>query len=242
MTTNPYFNNWNSTSEQALIEDLIIESIKMYGMNVYYLPKTLEGYDELYGEDAKMSFNQAIPVEMYIKNVDSFGGDGSFLSKFNIEIRDQMTLTVARKRFANAVATAADIPRPNEGDLVYFPLNNKMFRIQYTDEKAIFYQLGGLQTWDLTMEVFEYSNERFNTGIAAIDEIETRYSTSLSSFAILTNDGKILVDQDGYSFVNSSYDEYIEDIDPFADNEEIQDEADEIIDFSEGNPWSETRY
>lgn len=217
MTTNPYFNNWNASNEQGLIEDLIIESIRMYGMNILYMPKTLVAFDEIYGEDKLMSFNRAIPVEMYIKNVDSFGGDGSFLSKFNIEVRDQLTLTVARKVFLNTVGGPATILRPNEGDLVYFPLNKKMFRIQYTDEKAIFYQLGSLQTWDLTLELYEYSHERFNTGIAEIDEIPSLYSAPG-----LPNDAPRF--------------------DPFDDSEEIQDEADDFLDFTESNPFGDKVY
>lgn len=240
MTTNSYFNNFASTAEQTLIEDLIIESIRMYGMNVFYLPKKINDFDEIYGEDAAVSYDRAIPVEMYIKNVDSFAGDGSFMSKFNIEIRDQMTLTVARKVFMNTVGTPSGILRPNEGDLIWFPLNNKIFKIQYSDEKAIFYQLGGLQTWDLTMEMFEYSNEKFTTGVAAIDALEARHSFDLTSFGILTSDGLHLADDGGFYIINSEYEATVEDeLDPFFDNEEIQTEADALLDFSEANPFGE---
>lgn len=218
MTTNQYFNNFNASNEQLLVEDLIVESIRMHGMDIMYLPKTLNDFDEIYGEDPIMSFDAAYPVEMYIKNVDGFGGDGDFLSKFNIEVRDQMTLTVARRSFGTAVATPANIKRPNEGDLVYFPLNNKMFRIQYADEKAIFFQFGTLQTWDLTVELYEYSHERFNTGIPLIDAIPDKYSTPAPG----------------------SPDEIA--LDPFEDNTEVQEEADDFIDFTEGNPFGERVY
>lgn len=240
MTTNPFFNNYSSANEQSLLEDLIIESIRMHGIDVYYLPKKTGEFDEIYGEDAAVSYDQAIPVEMYVKNVDSFGGDGSFMSKFNIEIRDQMTLTVARKVFQNTVGTPTGILRPNEGDLIWFPLNNKIFKLQYSDEKAMFYQLGGLQTWDLTMEMFEYSNEKFSTGIAAIDDIESRHSFALTSFAILTSGGLPITDDGGFYIINSEYEAATEDeLDPFFDNEEIQTEADALLDFSESNPFGE---
>jgi hypothetical protein len=236
MTISPFFNNYANVPEQTLVEDLIIESIKIHGMNVYYLPKTLVGFDKIYGEDSVMEFNSAIPIEMYIKNIDSFGGDGSFFSKFNIEIRDQLTLTVARRRFNQVIGTPNSIPRPNEGDLIYFPLNNKMFRIQYADEKAIFYQFGTLQTFDLTTEVYEYSNERFNTGIAVIDEIETRYSTGTAVSGIENDAGELITDSDGFPITS---DDYNTAVDPFDDSNELQNEADTIRDFSEDNPFAE---
>ncbi len=240
MTTNAFFNNFSSVAEQSLVEDLIIESIQMYGMNVYYLPKTLVGYDKVYGEDDVMEFNTAIPIEMYIKNIDAFGGDGSFLSKFNIEIRDQLTLTISKKRFGIVVGDPEDILRPNEGDLIYFPLNNKMFRIQYADEKAIFYQFGTLQTFDLTTELYEYSNERFNTGVSLIDAFEQTYSIGTGVFGLLTDDDLLLSDSDGYPLITG---EYAADADnPFDDSIQLEIEADDIIDFSEGNPFGERTY
>lgn len=237
MTTNPFFNNFNSTAEQSLLENLVIESIKIHGIQVYYLPKTLTGFDKIYGEDSTMEFNRAIPIEMYMTNIDSFGGDGSFFSKFNIEIRDQVTLAVATKRFLEAIP---DLLRPNEGDLVYFPLNNRIFRIHYADEKALFFPLGKLNTFNLTMEVFEYSNERFNTGIPLIDNIERTYSTSSEVDGIATDDNLSITDNNGWSISTDDGDDDYDD--PFSDNTAIQEESDDLIDFSEKDPWSEGRY
>ncbi len=240
MATNQYFNNYASANEQLLLEDLIIESIRMHGIDVYYLPKKTGNFDEIYGEDTAVSYDTAIPIEMYIKNVDSFGGDGSFMSKFNIEIRDQMTLTVARRVFTDTIGTPEGILRPNEGDLIWFPLNNKMFKLQYSDEKAMFYQLGDLQAWDLTVEMFEYSNEKFSTGIAIIDALEDIHSTALTSFAILTDAGLPITDDSGFYIINSEYEDMVEDqLDPFFDNSEIQAEADALLDFTEGNPFGD---
>lgn len=240
MTTNQYFNNYAAANEQLLLEDLIIESIRMHGIDVYYLPKKTGNFDEIYGEDSAVSYDTAIPIEMYIKNVDSFGGDGSFMSKFNIEIRDQMTLTVARRVFRDTVGTPEGILRPNEGDLIWFPLNNKMFKLQYSDEKAMFYQLGDLQAWDLTVEMFEYSNEKFSTGITIIDALEDIHSTALTSFAILTDAGLPITDDSGFYIINSEYEDVIEnELDPFFDNSEIQAEADALLDFTEGNPFGD---
>jgi hypothetical protein len=212
----------------------------MHGIDVYYLPKKTGNFDEIYGEDTAVSYDTAIPIEMYIKNVDSFGGDGSFMSKFNIEIRDQMTLTVARRVFTDTIGTPEGILRPNEGDLIWFPLNNKMFKLQYSDEKAMFYQLGDLQAWDLTVEMFEYSNEKFSTGIAIIDALEDIHSTALTSFAILTDAGLPITDDSGFYIINSEYEDMVEDeLDPFFDNSEIQAEADALLDFTEGNPFGD---
>jgi hypothetical protein len=212
----------------------------MHGIDVYYLPKKTGNFDEIYGEDTAVSYDTAIPIEMYIKNVDSFGGDGSFMSKFNLEIRDQMTLTVARRVFTDTIGTPEGILRPNEGDLIWFPLNNKMFKLQYSDEKAMFYQLGDLQAWDLTVEMFEYSNEKFSTGIAIIDALEDIHSTALTSFAILTDAGLPITDDSGFYIINSEYEDMVEDeLDPFFDNSEIQAEADALLDFTEGNPFGD---
>ena len=177
--TNLYFNNYDNINEQTLLEDLIIESIKIYGIECYYMPRTLVAEDNIFGEDPLSKFEQAYNVEMYIKSVDGFDGEGDFLSKFNIEIRDEMTLTVSRRRFSQEIEdsnTTKAAGRPVEGDLIYFPLNNKLFEVKFVEHESIFYQMGSLQTYDLRCELFEYSHERLNTGIATIDEIEDLYS------------------------------------------------------------------
>lgn len=184
-STNLYFNNFEFSQEQNLIEDLIIESIKIYGIECYYLPRTLVREDELFGEDALAKFDIAFPIEMYIKSIDGFQGDGDFLSKFGLEIRDSMVLTIAQRRFEDEVHITETTPfneeegigRPSEGDLVYFPLNGKIFEVKFVEHEAIFYQMGKLQTYDLTLELFEYSHESIDTGIAEIDAIETEHST-----------------------------------------------------------------
>ena len=215
MATNPYFNNFSSGSEQGLIEDLIIETIRMHGIDCYYLPRTLGAEDDLLNEDDLPLFDQAVTVEMYLKNVDSFEGEGDLFSKFGIQIRDQMTLSVARKRFANTVASATELTRPREGDILYFPLNNKMFELMHVEHEEIFYQMGALQTYGLKCELLEYTNQRFETGIPEIDALWEGYQTT----------------------ANTAWDD-LEAIDEWADNETIQGEADPIIDFSEADPFS----
>ena len=169
MATNVFFNNFQASQEQLLIENLIIESIKIYGHDLYYLPRTRVAFDEIYKEDTLSEFNSAHFVDMYIKNVDGFDGDGDFISKFGLEIRDRVTFTIARRTFNDEVGSVVEINRPREGDLIYFPLNRKVFEIKFVEHEAIFYQLGSLQTYDIQCELFEFSSEKFATGIQDID-------------------------------------------------------------------------
>jgi hypothetical protein len=239
VATNFYFNNFTSSQEQLLIENLVIESIKIYGLDVYYLPRTKIDYDGIYGEAPVSEFKNQYMVEMYVKNVDGFKGDGDFLSKFNLEIRDQITFAVARRTFAEEVGSIQGLIRPLEGDLIYFPLNNKCFEIKFVEHESVFYQLGSLQFWDITCELFEYSGEKFTTGIEELDLLYIDNSTDSSQYVLQTEDTDpfALTDEQGYKLVNENYD--INTIDPTADNDEIQEESDNFVDFSERDPFSE---
>lgn len=217
--TSLYFNNFEASSEQNLIEDLIIESIKIYGVDVWYLPRTVNSKDEMLNEDDLSTFDAAHQIEMYIRDVDGFGGEGDFLSKFGVQIRDSMTLTVAMRTFDAEVNNYEGDSRPQEGDLIHFPLNNKMFKVMHVEHEAIFYQLGSLQVYDLRLELFEYSGERFNTGINSIDTLFDSYDlTSNTAYA------------------------NVESVDLFGDNQTIQTEATEILDFSETNPFGDNEF
>ena len=241
MATNFFFNNFGSSMEQSLIEDLVIESIKIYGHDLYYLPRSITRYDQIYGEDAQAStFDSAFPIEMYIKNVDGFGGDGDFLSKFNLQIRDQITFTVARRIFAEEVGAELALPRPREGDVIYFPLTHKLYQIKFVEHEGVFYQMGSLQAFDLTCELMEYTNEFFNTGVDEIDAFTEEYSTDIDIDVLLQQDGSELLLEDGGQLVQETFN--IEAIDDSADNEVIQAEALDFLDFSEINPFSETKF
>lgn len=162
---NLYFRNYDASNEQDILHDLIIEAIGIYGEEMYYIPRELQRYDTIYGEDAISEYNRAILVDFYIKSVDGFTGDGNFMSKFGLQIRDQAVFSVAQRVFATEVGALTDQTRPNEGDLIYFPLNQKCFKVMYVKKQEFFYPLGTLPTWEVTVELFEYGNERFNTGI-----------------------------------------------------------------------------
>lgn len=240
MATNFFFSNFQNSQEQVLIEDLIIESIKIYGLDMYFIPRNPTAIDKIYDEDPLREYVHSVPLEMYIKNVEGFAGEGDFLSKFNIEIRDQITFTISRRAFSNEVGVLEGISRPREGDLIYFPLNRKIFEIKFVEHEAIFYQLGALQTFDLKCELFEYNNEYFATGIDDIDRLMTQNTHGLHASAIKTESGLALTDQEGYLVIQESYD--INNTDPLADNDEFQVEATAIIDFTELDPYSEGQY
>lgn len=237
MATNLFFNNFASSQEQKLIEDLVIESIKIYGLDVFYIPRRIIDKDTLYGESPAAEFTTSYFVEMYIKNVDGFGGDGDFMSKFNIEIRDEITFTIARRVFDEEVGYPEQVVRPREGDLIYFPLNKKIFQIKFVEHEPVFYQLGALQMYDLKCELFEYSSERMNTGFEELDALEINYSLASATFAYLTENDFQIVDEEGNDYTLESFD--VEQQDLSSDNVIVQTESDAFLDFTEADPFSE---
>lgn len=239
MATNIFFRNYDNSMEQQLLEELIIESIRQYGEDMYYLPRKLNNYDPIFGEDDQSSYESSYLVEMYIKNVDGFEGDGTFLSKFGLEIRDRVTFTVARRAFDEEVGVHEQMVRPNEGDLIYFPLNKKCFQIKFVEKFSMFYPLGSLPTYELQCELFEYSGEKMNTGIEDIDSLQSGFSINAMDYVLRAEDSSILLDEAGNYIVNETYlqNEMISDTE---DNDLIQQEADDILDFSSRDPFSET--
>ena len=199
MATNHYFNHHGTdTPEQRLIENLTIESIKTFGIDVYYLPRTLNDEDKLMGEDNTASYNSAYTIEMYIKTVEGFEGQGDFISKFGLQINDQITFTVAKRRFRELGMTSdgrANIP--HEGDLIFFPTTSALFQILFVEDEAIFYQTGQLQSYDMLCEMFTYSDQSFNTGIEEIDKIEREQSYSIE-FTLNTGSGNYTIGEQVY--------------------------------------------
>lgn len=198
MPTNFYFDNFAHSGQQNLIEDLIIESIKIYGYDNFYIPRTIVKEDDLFGEDVLSKFDNALPLEMYVKNVEGFDGEGEFLSRFNVEVRDQITFSIAQRRWQEEISIedrkldnqGERINRPTEGDLIFFPLTGQMYEIKYVDKQPIFYQMGQLQMYDLRCELFEFSHERIDTGVKAIDDLAARHSINVLNFQILLEASK----------------------------------------------------
>ena len=182
MPLNSFFTQGTS-GEQQLVEDLVVEQIKMFGVEVYYIPRTLVSEDTVLGEDSLNSFDSAYQIEAYLENVQGFGGDGDLFSKFGVRIADKVNFVIARKRFQDLVddnTTLVVEGRPNEGDLVYFPLANKLFSIQYVEHEQPFYQLNKIHVWGLKCELFEYSGEDLDTGVEAIDVIERNLAQTIT--------------------------------------------------------------
>lgn len=178
MATNLYFSQ-KVHSEQGLYEDIVIESLKMYGQDVYYLPRDIVNEDKVFGDDVPSRFNSSYKIEMYIENTEGFDGEGDLFTKFGVEIRDQATFVVARRRWTQTVNRFDnDISgdRPREGDLVYLPLSNSMFQIMAVEHEQPFYQISNLATYKLRCELFEYNDEDFDTDIDVIDNIERDYA------------------------------------------------------------------
>ena len=182
MPTNSYFTHGTS-GEQNLVEELVIEQIKMFGQDVYYIPRVIVDEDPAFGEDSLSKFDDAYLIEAYLENVEGFGGDGDLFSKFGVRISDKVTFIISRTRFTSLVddnTTLIQEGRPNEGDLIYFPLAQKLFQIQFVQYEQPFFQLGKIHTWGLECELYEYSDEDFDTGVDAIDQVERNFATTIT--------------------------------------------------------------
>lgn len=192
MPRNVYFSQ-GTNSEQRIYEDIIIEGLRIYGHDVYYLPRKIIKEDGIFNEASLSEFGSSYMIEAYVENVDGFEGEGDLLSKFGLEIRDQATLVVSNKRWNQLVGRFQDPveARPQEGDIIFFPMVNTMFEIKYVEQETPFYQLQNLPVFKLKIEAFEYGNEAIDTGVDEIDAFESKLGSrirlitgSTSSFAV----------------------------------------------------------
>lgn len=182
MPVNTYFSHNRPNTESNVYEDLVIESIKIYGQDVYYIPRDIIEEDTLLNEVIESKFNDAYMIEMYLKNVDSFGGDGALLSKFGFSMKDQITLIVAKRRFDQLVSYPNnDITqtKPLEGDLIYLPFAKKLFEVRFIPKDTPFYQLNNIPSYELECELFTYEREKMSTGVPEIDSAMDSYDDVL---------------------------------------------------------------
>ena len=300
MATNFYFNPFPAnqiTEEQLLVEDLVIEAMGIYGMDVYYMPRESDDeVDMLYGEDPLKVYRKAYPLEMYLENITGMDGEGDFISKFGLEVRDEIQLLVSRRRFKYTTASA-NLIRPREGDLIYVPLVKNFFEITFVEnenDQAMFYTLGrgrggNVYVYSLKLKQFVFSQEVVNTGIDEIDsrlfDVYKRVRITMAEGGTgdfqreeIVYQGTDLANATGQAIVHtwSSSDRTLDiirqngtfanntvtkgvtsgaewvsvtpistavfDNSPFEDiidNTRIQNESDQIIDFSEMNPFGE---
>ena len=195
MPVNHYFQSGNgigNDAEKRLHEDLIIEGLKIYGQDCFYLPRTLVNKDLVLGEDTLSKFDQSYMLEMYIETTEGFAGEQELVSKFGLEIRDDTTFVIAKRRWQNQVdnqAVQIVDGRPNEGDLIYVPLMNSFFEIQFVEDQEPFFQLGNLPVYKLKTTKFEYSSEKIDTGRSEIDVAEDRLSIDQLQHQLVQEDG-----------------------------------------------------
>jgi len=257
MPVNHYFQGGNgigNDSEKRLYEDLIIEGLKIYGHDLYYLPRTLVNQDLILGEDTLSKFDDSYLVEMYIETTEGFQGEQELINKFGLEIRDDTTFVIAKRRWQDQVDSTATLikeGRPNEGDLIYVPLFNSFFEIQFVEDQEPFFQLGNLPVYKLRATKFEYSSEKIDTGTTIIDEAEDKLSIDQLNFQFsLENEtGSILLESstgETAYLINEEYNLATQTRD-YADNKTYETDAgfgtestsDDILDFTERNPFGE---
>lgn len=268
MARNRFFNQYSVVAqEQNVLEDLIIESIKIYGIEAYYLPREMNNIDAIYAEDVTSKFEDALQLELFVKSYDGFQGQEDFISKFGLQIDESITFVCAQKRFTQGlkpnllteygytilnedgtilltqeVYDYDSILRPREGDLIWIPMMGYLYEIKFTENIENFFQLGRLYTYEMRCDRFEYSSEELNTDVTAIDAIEDQYSLSTTNLEKLAlEDGDLLLLQDGTHLVNEGSTVLAHEA--VADNEVIGKEIidNDIIDFTEFNPFADVR-
>lgn len=176
MALNPFFLN-GTKSEQGLVQSLINEQLRMYGVECYYLPRKYVTTNTVIKEVIESKFDSAYPLEAYLDSYEGFGGQGTLLSRFGIEDKDDCTLIISRERYENYISPLIEnLPnielssRPKEGDLIYFPLGDRIFEIKFVEHEQPFYQLKKNYVYTLTCELFRYEDEVVDTGIGKIDD------------------------------------------------------------------------
>ena len=252
MPTNVYFDT-GTTSEQRLYEDLVIEQLKIYGQDVYYLPRKLANKDTIFGEDPASSFDDSYIIEMYVNNTDGFMGEQEIIKKFGLELRDDIKFTVSKLRWETLISNNSDLQnttRPNEGDLVYFPTTKAFFEIQFVEHEAPIYQQSALPVYQLSCTKREYASERLDTGITSIDATEDDLSTDTMQFqfALENETGSFVIESSIGAIdylINESFtmatQQPVDSGQAFetAAGTTTSSTADDILDFSERNPFGE---
>jgi hypothetical protein len=244
MATNFYFQSGipgGRSSEQVLMEDIIIECLRIYGFDTYYIPRVAVNEDDILGEDVLNKYSSAYPLEMYMQNVTGFEGDGDLLTKFGVEFRDTATFIVSRRRWDEVIARSGDAvltTRPAEGDIVYFPLTKAFFEIKRVESTDPFFQVGKLYVYKLQCELMQYSSEVFDTGVSEIDDTTSEKSADVNAFNLLLQNGDraLLEEYSPAGIILQSYN--LSTIFPNVDNEDFRGEI-SVLDFSERNPFGE---
>ena len=278
MATNIYFQN--SITDQNLLNEIHREVIQQAGIDVMYIPRTIVKEDLVMNEDVLSQFDNAYEIEMYVKSSDNFGGPDDAISKFGLDIRDELILVVHAESFK----FATNITTPLEGDLIYFPLSKGLFEIKFVEDEQPFYQVGKNYVFELTCEVFQYGEEKIDTGTDA-DKVERENAYAVDLLLTAGGTGTYIIDEEVYQGANlaaatskaivvswvvstrtlrinnisgtfatgtnitgndssavwslTSFDDQLLPTTPYADNKIFETDGDDILDFSESDPFSE---
>jgi len=286
MPTSPYFPTYyaGDAGEQTLYQDLADEQIKIFGTDIYYLPRTILK-DNTLDDIVFNKYQDEFQVEMLLQNVEGFGDGAEFVSQFGVRITDEVVFRVSSRRWDEAVAannpTLTTDGRPNEGDLLYFPLTKDLYEIKFVQQEIPFYQFGKLQFYTMTCEIYQYGSDDISTGVAEIDQLETIFSSAIALTMGVGGTGDFTVgekvtgatsgseaevkswdsatriiqvinrtgtfatgesltgDSSSAVWVVSTFDTLQDTNAEYDDNRVIEDAADNIIDWSEGNPFGE---
>lgn len=290
MPVNHYFNNFPNqySQEQALVEDLLVESIKMYGADCYYIVRESQtDQDVIFGEDPTSKFEKCYKIEMYMNDVLDHASGGDFMARFGLQITESVTMLIARRTFQKYVPASVAL-RPREGDLIYVPFSTNLYEIKYVDHEKNYYTLGRdtrlPYMYDIHCEMFRYSQESINTGVDEIDDIELEAGYAISMNLNTSQTGNFYVNEliyQGTDYAAATASAQVKDWDPvnkviriqnikgvfantgnitgvtsnttytiadydpledhsnnnFTQNSEIQNENDEILVETEGNPF-----
>lgn len=284
MPTSPYFPTYyqGDAGEQGLYQDLVDEQIKLFGSDIYYLPRTILK-DNTLDDIVYSKYEEQFQIEMLLQNVEGFGDTSEFISKFGLRVTDEVKFRVSSRRW-DQEAASYDLTvdgRPNEGDLLYFPLTQDLYEIKFVERESPFYQFGKIQFYTMTAEIYEYGSDDISTGVAEIDEIETLFSSAISLNLVAGGTGDFSVgelitgsqsnttaevkswdnttgiiqvinrtgtfvegesitgDDNGAVWVIDTFDTLNNTNSEYDQNREIEDFADNIIDWSERNPFGE---
>lgn len=249
MPINPYFVAQTGVpAEQNLVEQMTIESIQISGLDLIYIPRTINKLDRIFGEDVLSSFESYATIEMYILDFQGAGGQSEMLAKFGMEIRDTMSFLVSRKRYKEVVVPIVPETRdpkvawrPNEGDLIFLPYSKSLYQIVFVeDEEPGYYQLNKKYVWTLRAELIQFNNETFDTGH---EEVDAYYMANLNrlDMCILLEDGSGVMELEtgGFTLLEDySVSKEYDDMRGFGDNDAIKAEFVRIMNFDEADPFA----
>lgn len=286
MPTSPYFPTYygGTSGEQGLLQDLVDEQIKLFGTDIYYMPRTILK-DNTLDDIIYNKYTEQFQIEMMLQNVEGFGSPSEFISKFGLRITDEVRFSVSQRRWDAEVAehnpTLTVNGRPNEGDLLYFPLTQDLYEIKFVEREDPFYQLGKIYYYTMTAEIYEYGSDDISTGVAEIDAIETIFSNAIALTMAVGGTGDFTIGEtvsgsttgteaevkswdaatrvlqvinrtgtfatgeamtgndSGAVHVVGTFDTLNNTNSEYDQNRVIEDTADNIIDWTEGNPFGE---